>query len=507
MNNKYLKSLRQIKVFLGLVSSNLNKEDDSPRYTKLTLDSRDVIKDSIFYAKKGYAVNGLDYVDNAIANGATLVLVDHKVRVSREILKKITVIHLPEHTSISDFAAFFYNYPSEKLKVIGVTGTNGKTTVTNLIAQYLNALNYKCAVLGTIGNGFLDNLKKSKNTTLDNISLQRALYELLQEGATHVAMEVSSIGYVQGRVCNIKFALTLFTNFTRDHLDFHGTMDEYFRCKKDFMENSNAIVVYNASDKKVCELINRSSAYFVINNKDFLSIKQNANKNNCLHVEALSYKKEGIELKVSYKENKDILLVPLIGQYNVENLAAAFLSLLKLGFSFKDLANNCSKLHAILGRMQCFYKEHYPLVVVDYAHTPDGVESVLKSIRPHLSPEASIVCVIGCGGDRDKGKRPIMARKACVYADFAFFTSDNPRSEDPKKILEEMVEGVISSTANYRVIEDRHSAIVAAFNSCKEHDCLVIAGKGHEDYQIFADKTIYFSDLDEARSLLGLKND
>ena len=563
---------------------------------------------------------------------------------------KMLRIVLPRGKSLSGLAGFIYGNPSEKLRLIGVTGTNGKSTITNLIAQMLNKCGHKCAVFGTLGYGFVDNLQKSANTTMDAISLQRELASFVEQGADYAVLEVSSIGYCEGRVAGLSFYAGAFSNLSRDHLDYHETMEDYFCSKLNFLRTiPPARLVLNCKNdvgKRYAETI--SGAYQVNLGLDDVP----KSLSHMLNIKRVSFKPSSLELLINTSEKKTSRTnLNLLGYFNAENYAVALGVLLSMGYDIKHLMRITPELKPITGRMECFSGADKPRLIVDYAHTPDGVEQALKAAQYHNQGEGRIFSIVGCGGDRDSGKRPLMAMKASVYSDYAIFTADNPRSEPLDLIIDDMMMAIDSNAAegavrkaedlydnlklfvndlivtkkadklgllspnqlskvksaidgtlltevknsfklieqfeqqenaidgfssegvflkaisvfekavaklkevfsfeeyddiriksdksivnveerddyyeahkesfaipamlppasradrNVIIVHDRYQAIRFAFEHANKNDCVVIAGKGHEDYQIFPDKTIHFSDREICCELLGIKQD
>ena len=501
-----MKTLKEIISFAGV-----RRKVEDITVTSLELDSRKVEKGTLFIALKGSKVNGLNFMKKAQDSGAVAILHEADNVPDEKQLVDITipVIKLPARKSLGEFCSWFYDEPSKKLGLIGITGTNGKSTITQLIAQWLSdSFSSKCAVLGTLGVGFLPNLKHSANTTLDAVNLQKTLAQMVDKGARYAALEVSSIGVCEGRIAGCHFSAGGFTNLTRDHLDYHKTMENYAKAKEDFLRmvppSRVVINVDNEQGERYSSILGRCVAFSC--SPDFFSSTTSLLYNQYVWVKSAVYKPNSIVLEIESSYGSGKCEISLLGRFNVENFACALSVLLTMGFPFDKLMETASRLKPIKGRMECFKTEGKPHIVVDYAHTPDGVEQVLRGVREH-HPDGKIWCVLGCGGDRDKGKRPIMAIKASVFADNVVFTSDNPRTEDPKKILSDMESGVLTEASNFVSIEDREKAITYAFEHADVKDCIVIAGKGHEDYQIFADKTIHFSDREVAAKLLGVACD
>ncbi len=518
---------------------------------------------------------------------------------------------LPKHKSLSALAGFILGDPSTKLRLIGVTGTNGKSTITNLIAQMLNACGHKTALFGTLGYGFLDDLQPAANTTLDAISLQRELKRYVELGADYAVLEVSSIGFCEGRVSGLTFYAGAFSNLSRDHLDYHQTMEEYFLSKLNFlrMVPPTRLVINCAQEvgRRVTEAV--PTCYTV----KFDEPDSDKPLNQGLSLRRVNFKRQSLELYLNTGNSTTLRTeLNLLGAFNAENYALALGVLLCMGYDYKFLLRITPKLTPITGRMECFSLNsgEKPRLIVDYAHTPDGVEQALRATQAHTAG-GRIFVVLGCGGDRDRGKRPLMAMKASVYADYAIFTADNPRSEDLARIIDDMIMAIsptqeeltaqhslakakavleagsaaraerssASSSAssgasgerpgerpsyeqlkalaatleaatpeaydelrarydaslinraphgtyyyqhaqcsglplglpnadslerNVLVIPDRYQAIRYAFEHATKRDSVLIAGKGHEDYQIFKDGTIHFSDREICCELLGL---
>ena len=477
-----MKKLKQIVSFLGL-----KKKVEDVEVLDLEIDSRKIKEGSAFLALKGTRTNGLKYMRSAQEAGAAAILYQDKNPPSDEDLEGVTipVIKIPKDKKIGLLASWFYDNPSNKIGLIGITGTNGKSTITQLIAQWLSfGMDTKCAVLGTLGFGFLPDLQKSSNTTLDAVTLQKTLNQMVHQGAHYAALEVSSIGAVEGRIDGCSFSAAGYTNLTRDHLDYHKTMEKYAEAKLNFLKRvSPKRIVLNVDNEqgiKYSEELHGCVAYSC--KSDFFSSTNSLLFNRYVWIKSATYKAHSIVIEVESSYGSGKCEIGLLGGFNVENFACALTVLLNLGFPLDKLLATASKLKPIKGRMECFTAEHKPHIVVDYAHTPDGVEQVLRGVREH-HPDGEIWCVLGCGGDRDKGKRPIMAIKASVFADHAVFTSDNPRTEDPVAIVNQIEEGIKKTKGKYEVIVDRREAIKKAIEMANKTDIIVLAGKGHEPYQ------------------------
>ncbi len=474
--------------------------------TDLVSDARKVTPGAAFYAHQGAHVDGRSFIPEAIARGARLILLqaNEADAATRRACGDLPIIALRAPSDLGKFAAYFFGYPSRRLRLLGVTGTNGKTTITFLIAQLLQGLEKKCYILGTLGCGFLGKLHKSPNTTLEPIELQRTLAQAVEEGARYAVMEVSSIGAAENRISGCEFFGGIFTNLTRDHLDYHHTMENYAAAKLKFLRMvPPEHVVLNAMDeygRKWLDELAGSIYYAAAGALPFLADKRG------LLASRLEFTHEGTQFAIDSALGDFKVKLPLYGAFNVFNYLAAISLLHVLGQPFPELMRVSAQLQPVVGRMERFAVAGCaPVCIVDYAHTPDGVEQALKAAREHMDADGVLACVLGCGGDRDSGKRPVMAQKAAVYADRVFITADNPRTEDPLRIIDDMLLGVVAARDKIEVIPDRKAAIAAAFKwAQQENGVLLVAGKGHEDYQILKDKTIHFSDREEVCRLLGL---
>ena len=627
------------------------------KVTNIECDSRRVTPGTIFYARRGAHYNPFEHLDEIKAKGAVAILIDGPVgftddgsalwldeehptlkvpapllvdpyetlrherrcgnltvtqyqsdpkraaacyratdgNAAAKAINKVKMLRLvlPNNKSLSALAGFIYGDPSKKLRLIGVTGTNGKSTITNLIAQMLNACGHKTALFGTLGYGFLDDLQPSANTTLDAISLQRELAHYVELGADYAVMEVSSIGFCEGRVSGLSFYAGAFSNLSRDHLDYHQTMEEYFQAKLNFLRMIPPTRLVINCAQEVGRRINEA-----VPNCYTVKLEQpDSDKplNQGLSLRRVNFKRQSLELYLNTGNSNTMRTeLNLLGAFNAENYAIALGVLLSMGYDYKFLLRITPKLKPITGRMECFSLNsgEKPRLIVDYAHTPDGVEQALRATQAHTAG-GRIFVVLGCGGDRDRGKRPLMAMKASVYADYAIFTADNPRSEELARIIDDMImaigptqeeltlqqslnkanevlaaedkperkhqsyqelQGLAQSLQadtpeaydelrykyddtivnfaphgtyyhkhaqcvglplglpsadnlerNVLVIADRYQAIRYAFEHATKRDSVLIAGKGHEDYQIFKDGTIHFSDREICCELLGIE--
>ncbi|EGR1750085.1 TPA: UDP-N-acetylmuramoyl-L-alanyl-D-glutamate--2,6-diaminopimelate ligase [Vibrio parahaemolyticus] len=468
--------------------------------SELELDSRKVQPGTTFVALVGHVVDGRKFIASAIEKGANAVIAqacDVKAHGTIDIIDDIPVVYLDAlDKCLSEIAGQLYTYPD--MKLIGVTGTNGKTTITQLIAQWIGLVGSKAAVMGTTGNGFLDDLKEAANTTGNAVEIQHTLASLAEQQAQYTALEVSSHGLIQGRVKSLSFAAGVFTNLSRDHLDYHGTMEEYANAKLTlFTQHQCDQAIINVDDEVGAAWAKQ------LTNAIAVSLAPTTEFEHALWASQVAYAESGITIRFDGQFGEGTLHAPLIGEFNAANLMLAFATLLSLGFDKSDLLATAAQLQPVLGRMELFQAEHRAKVVVDYAHTPDALEKALQALRVHC--DGQLWAIFGCGGDRDAGKRPMMAEIAERLGDKVVLTDDNPRSEDPVLIVKDMLAG-LSKPAEAIVQHDRFKALSYALENAAPQDIILLAGKGHEDYQIRNGETIHYSDRESAMQLLGLSS-
>ncbi|MGY5539619.1 UDP-N-acetylmuramoyl-L-alanyl-D-glutamate--2,6-diaminopimelate ligase [Vibrio brasiliensis] len=462
---------------------------------RLELDSRKVTQGTTFVAIKGHAVDGRRFIPSAIEQGANAVIAEacelhpHGEVTNVSGVSVVYINQLNQHLS----ALASQLYPLDKNKLIGVTGTNGKTTITQIMAQWLDLVGQKAAVMGTTGNGFLSDLQPVANTTGNAIEIQQTLYRLEEQGARYSALEVSSHGLVQGRVKTLPFEVGVFSNLSRDHLDYHGTMEEYAEAKFSlFSQHQCKAAVINVDDEVGACWIQRLDSAIAVS-------LQPTDSPNAVWAQSVSYSEAGITLSIDGMFGRGEFTVALIGEFNASNVLVALTALLALGIDKQALFDVAGSLKPVLGRMELFTANGKAKVVVDYAHTPDALEKALQALRVHC--HGKLWAIFGCGGDRDKGKRPMMAAIGESLADKVILTDDNPRSESPAAIVEDMLEGM--QNPQQAIIEhNRFNALKHALAHSCELDIILLAGKGHEDYQVMADKTIQYSDRESALQLL-----
>jgi UDP-N-acetylmuramoyl-L-alanyl-D-glutamate--2,6-diaminopimelate ligase len=462
-------------------------------FAGLAIDSREVRPGDLFLALPGDSADGRRFIAQAIASGAAGVAWE-----SRDFawnatwrVPNVPVAGLRER--VGEIADAFFGHPSRHMTMVGVTGTNGKTSCSHWIAQAFSSLGRKAAVIGTVGSGFPGELAAARNTTPDAVSLHRQLADLLAQGARACAMEVSSHGLDQGRVNAVAFDTALFTNLSRDHLDYHGSMEAYGAAKaRLFQWPGLRHAVLNLDDafgRRLAESIDRTRTSVLgygIGRGDIAG-----------HNLALTTR--GLEMDVATPWGKARLTSPMLGEFNASNLLGVLGVLLGAGVPLPAAIDALARVHSVPGRMQLVREAGAPLVVIDYAHTPDALEKALGALRRLLPAGGRLFCVFGCGGDRDPGKRPLMGEVATRLAHHAVVTSDNPRSENPRSIIDAIVAG---AHPNYSTEPDRAAAIAHALYDARPGDVVLVAGKGHEAYQEVEGVHLPFDDAEVARELL-----
>ena len=460
----------------------------------MTTDSRQVQSGSLFLAYPGDATDGRSYIADAIKNGASAVIWESENFTWNADwqIENIGIKHLRMQSG--NIANQFYKHPSDQLWMIGVTGTNGKTSITQWLSQCFNYLNHKTAVIGTLGNGLPNQLSATNNTTPDAVLLQSMLADYVQQQVKTVAMEVSSHGLHQGRVRGVNFDVAVLSNLTRDHLDYHKTFEDYAAAKRILFEYSDLkYAVLNAEDDFGKALAHDLKAA----GKAVLSYGIDHGD---IWVSNLQFENTHFTFNVITPYGNAPVKANLIGRFNVYNVLAVLAALLVSKISLADAVEAISHIESAPGRMQQIGGGNLPLVVVDYAHTPDALEKVLMTLKAQAD-EQHVLCVFGCGGNRDAGKRPLMGKVASDHAFAVVVTSDNPRDESASAIIKDILKGVHD---NFIVEKDRAKAITVAIMSAKAGDIVLIAGKGHEEYQEIKGKKHYFSDIEHAKHVLEI---
>lgn len=482
---------------------NIAKADVLPDclITGIAIDSRKIQAGDLFLAYRGEVLDGRDFISDAINKGAAAVLCEDIVPTKSAISTVVPIIVVPNlKKQVGLVAAKFYGYPARELTVIGITGTNGKTSITQFIAAALTDLGLLCGVIGTIGVGFAQKLTPVINTTPDPVILQHWLYKLKNEGAKAVVMEVSSHSLVQQRISGIDFKIAVFTNLTRDHLDYHGTMENYGAAKKMlFMQPGLQYAIINADDEFGQQLIAELKASLKVY---AYTIKDTSVEAPTIAAKDIKLDVSGIIAQIVTPWGEGLLKSYLLGRFNLSNLIAVLAVLGVMKMNIAAALTSIKKLETVNGRMQIFGGDKKPLIVVDYAHTPDALEQALLALRECC--HGAIWCVFGCGGDRDRGKRSMMGQIAERYSDHIIITNDNPRAENPQQIINDILQGLLCPWAA-EVEQDRRAAIAHAIDCASANDVILVAGKGHEDYQIVGKEKLPFSDQEVVEKILDSK--
>lgn len=459
----------------------------------IQIDSRKIKPGAAFIAVKGAAADGHQFIDKAIENGAAVIV--HQESTEN---KKEGVVYVQVENSAAAAAYMannFFGRPSEKVKLVGITGTNGKTTIATLLYKLFTRLGYKCGLLSTVENHIGEKVVPATHTTPDAISLNELLSQMVSAGCSHVFMETSSHAIHQHRVTGLQYAGGIFSNITHDHLDYHQTFDEYIRVKKAFFDSlsSSAFAISNADDKRGTVMLQNTNA-----KKYYYSLKTVAEFKGKILDNSLS----GLMMTVNDIE----VHFRLIGEFNAYNLLAVYGAAVCLGEDKQEVLTALSVLTGAEGRFDYVVSTKEKVIaIVDYAHTPDALLNVLATIKKLKKGFEQVITVVGCGGDRDRTKRPVMAEAACEYSDKAIFTSDNPRSEDPVQIIKDMEEGLSAAARRkYISIVDRKEAIKTAISLAKPEDIILIAGKGHEKYQEIKGVRNQFDDKEVVKEFFEL---
>ncbi|MEO6731504.1 MAG: UDP-N-acetylmuramoyl-L-alanyl-D-glutamate--2,6-diaminopimelate ligase [Ferruginibacter sp.] len=458
----------------------------------LQIDSRKVSAGSCFIALRGSVSDGHQFIDKAIANGATVIICD---TIPQDLKGGITYVQVENSAAAAGYMSHnFYGEPSFKMKLVGVTGTNGKTTIATLLWKLFTAMGYQCGLISTVQNQIGDEVIPATHTTPDSVSINALLSHMVETGCEYVFMECSSHAIHQHRITGLHFAGALFSNITHDHLDYHKTFDEYIRVKKSWFDSlsSSAFAITNADDKRGMVMLQNTQA-----KKYYYSLKTMAD----FKGKILDNSIRGLHMMVNDIE----VYFRMIGEFNAYNLLAVYGAAVCLGQDKEEALKLLSSLDGAEGRFEYLVSSNENIIgIVDYAHTPDALLNVLATIKKLRQGTERIITVVGCGGDRDKTKRPVMAAVACEYSDKVIFTSDNPRSEDPLEILQDMEAGVnVVARKKYITIADRREAIETAVNLAAKEDIVLIAGKGHEKYQEIKGVKNYFDDKEVLREMLG----
>jgi len=487
--------LKKLSDILYKVSTIALAGNTSVDINDVQIDSRKVKPGSLFVAVKGVAVDGHEYIDKAIEQGAIAVVCEQMPSSYKDGTTYVQTINSAEAAGL--IAHNFYDQPTTKLKLVGVTGTNGKTTIATLLYKLFTCLGYKCGLISTVENQVAGKIIPATHTTPDAVSLNALLKQMVDEGCEFAFMEVSSHAIDQKRIAGLQFAGGLFSNITHDHLDYHKTFDEYIKAKKAFFDAlpSTAFAITNIDDKRGNVMLQNSAA-----KKHSYSLKTVADFKGKILENSLT----GLIMTVNDQE----VIFRLIGEFNAYNLLAVYGAAISLGENKEQVLQCLSNTTGAEGRFDYLISARERVIgIVDYAHTPDALQNVLSTIKKLKHGNEQLITVVGCGGDRDRTKRPIMAGVACEYSDKAIFTSDNPRSEDPQQILNEMEAGLnTAAKRKYVSIVDRKQAIKTAVNMAGPEDIVLIAGKGHEKYQEIKGVKHHFDDKEVLIEMFQLLN-
>lgn len=480
-------------------------------YLRLCADSRQIREGDVFLAVSGSQQDGAAYIQKALERGAVAVIHESPVN---DLVKEnarqqqVPLIHDPalkEHMGI--FAGRFHADPSRHLKIVAVTGTDGKTSVSHFVAQAINGMagsDRSCGIIGTLGNGFYKRLTSGTHTTPDALTVQSLLADMLAQKAAYVSMEASSHGLEQRRLNGVHIEVAILTNLGRDHLDYHHTLEEYRQAKSHLFSRSLLkSAVLNIQDEFGRSLWNAHHRHYPITvygagNRDF----DLAAASDWVWGQTKEFYSRGFLLDLAFPEGDFTVEVPLLGGFNAKNVLAVAAALRRLGFGIEEIVKCMAKLQPVRGRMQLIDRPGYPAVAIDYAHTPQALETVLRESRRHFP--GRLHCVFGCGGNRDSGKRPLMGEIAARLADTVTVTDDNPRNETPQKIVADILAGC-TDARSVKVIHDRDQAIRAAIAAAQPGDLVLVAGKGHETYQEIAGEKKPFSDQSVVYSVFGIK--
>ena len=459
--------------------------DCSREIAAVTADSRKTVPGGMFIAVKGFAADGHDYIGKAVESGAGAVVYEDEAAAAPYIGKSGTAFVRVRSSRYATaiIAANFHGNPSRKLTLVGITGTNGKTTTVTLLYRMFTSLGYSCGLLSTISNYVGDRCYEAVNTTSDPLTINSLLAEMVAAGCEYCFMEVSSIGLEQDRVAGLEFRAGIFSNLTHDHLDYHKTFAEYLRCKKLFFDNlpDNAYAITNIDDRNGMVMVQNTRAHIVT-----CSCRSIADHN----ARVLEESFDGMQLKIDGKET----WTSLIGMHNAYNILAVYATAVTLGTDPNEALIAISRLRPAPGRLENHRGPHGLSVVIDYAHTPDALENVLRTLR-EIAPSRTLICVFGCGGDRDRSKRPEMGAIAEKMADRIIVTSDNSRTENTADIMADIRGGMSASgAAGSLFIEDREQAIRTAIMTAPENATILLAGKGHETYQIIGREKRHFDE-------------
>lgn len=482
-----MKKLKEILTGIKVIGSS---EMNNPLLNKICYDSRQVMKNDLFIAVRGTVTDGHMFIDSAIEFGATSVICEEIPANASDSINWIQVEDSSEALAIA--ASNYYDCPSSNITLIGITGTNGKTTIASSLHQLFSDLGYRCGLLSTVANYIVDKEITATHTTPDPIVINLLLSQMIEAGCDYAFMEVSSHALSQNRVAALNFAGAIFTNLTHEHLDYHGNFDNYLNTKKSFFDSlpSQAFALINADDRHAKVMVQNCKASVYT-----YSIRSLAD----YHCKILEHRFDGMNLKIGQLD----IWTRFIGEFNAHNLLAVIGAADILGEEQIDILTSVSKLKPVRGRLEVIRSTAGITAIIDYAHTPDALENVISTINTIRSAAMSLITVIGAGGNRDRTKRPLMAKISVEGSDKVILTSDNPRTEDPESIIEEMIKGVpAESMSKVLRISNRREAIRTASMLATNKDIILVAGKGHETYQEINGERHHFDDREELKKTL-----
>ncbi len=463
----------------------------------VTYDSRRVKKNTMFICITGFKTDGHRFIQSAIDNGANTIVIEKDMEDVKDLIDKhnISVVRVKNsRIEMAKLASNFYGHPSQKFKVVGITGTNGKTSITYLLSSILKANNKKTSLIGTLKSQIIDKEYKVANTTPESVELQFLFNEMAKADVDVCSMEVSSHSLELKRVDGVDFNIGVFTNLTADHLGFHGDMENYKSAKIKLFYKTTDLNIINIDDKYGKEI------YEEIKKLNTPVISYGIDSNSDIYAEDIEMNPTGATFKLITPKFSGAISINMTGLFSIYNVLAAISVCYSMGYSYEEILKGTKALEPIKGRFEVVENDKGIGVIVDYAHTPDALKNVLGTIKDFA--KGKVIVVFGCGGDRDSTKRPVMGKIAYDMSDYAIITNDNPRSEDPQKIVDDILKGLEQDENKYHVKIDRREAIKTAVEMAKKDDVILIAGKGHETYQIIGDKVSDFDDKKVALEFL-----